>query len=128
MIILKNEREACGMRAAGGVASVVLREVCASIAPGMSTRDIDNYAAARIKNYGGKSAFLGYRKYPCYVCLSVNNEVVHGLAGDRRVQFGDIISIDVGVSYEGFIGDNARTIAVGGCDEALGGQAPAVGE
>ncbi|MDA1273282.1 MAG: type I methionyl aminopeptidase [Verrucomicrobia bacterium] len=116
MIILKNEREACGMRAAGGVASVVLREVCAAIAPGMSTRDIDNYAAARIKNYGGKSAFLGYRKYPCHVCLSVNNEVVHGLAGDRRVQFGDIISIDVGVSYEGFIGDNARTIAVGGCD------------
>lgn len=104
------------MRAAGGVASVVLREVCAAIAPGMSTRDIDNYAAARIKNYGGKSAFLGYRKYPCHVCLSVNNEVVHGLAGDRRVQFGDIISIDVGVSYEGFIGDNARTIAVGGCD------------
>lgn len=116
MIILKNEREADGMRAAGGVASIVLREVCEWINPGMSTKEIDGYAATRIESYGGKSAFLGYRKYPCNVCLSVNNEVVHGLAGDRRVQFGDIVSIDVGVSYEGFIGDNARTIAVGGCD------------
>lgn len=116
MIILKNEREAFGMRAAGGVASSVLRDVCDWITPGLSTKEIDAYAADRIKSYGGKSAFLGYRKYPCYVCLSVNNEVVHGLAGDRRIQFGDIVSIDVGVSYDGFIGDNARTIAVGGCD------------
>ena len=116
MIILKNEREAFGMRAAGGVASSVLRDVCDWINPGMSTKEIDGYAADRIKSYGGKSAFLGYRKYPCNVCLSVNNEVVHGLAGDRRIQFGDIVSIDVGVSYDGFIGDNARTIAVGGCD------------
>ena len=104
------------MRAAGGVASSVLRDVCDWITPGLSTKEIDAYAADRIKSYGGKSAFLGYRKYPCYVCLSVNNEVVHGLAGDRRIQFGDIVSIDVGVSYDGFIGDNARTIAVGGCD------------
>lgn len=116
MIILKNERDIEGMRAAGGVASIVLQEVCAWVAPGMTTREIDAYAASRIKHYGARSAFLGYRKYPCHVCLSVNEQVVHGLASDRRLQFGDIVSIDVGVVYEGFIGDNARTIPVGGCD------------
>lgn len=104
------------MRAAGGVAGAVLDEICAWITPGVTTKEIDNFAAARIKSYGGKSAFLGYRKYPCHTCLSVNDQVVHGLAGDRRVHFGDIVSIDVGVVYEGYIGDTARTVAVGGCD------------
>jgi methionyl aminopeptidase len=115
MIILKNERDIEAMRAAGSVASMVLQEVGAWIAPGMTTREIDQYAAARIKHYGARSAFLGYRKYPCYVCLSVNDQVVHGLASDRRVQFGDIVSIDVGVNYDGYIGDTAKTVAVGGC-------------
>jgi methionyl aminopeptidase len=115
MIILKNERDIEAMRAAGGVASIVLQEVCSWIAPGMTTREIDAYAASRMKEYGARSAFLGYRKYPCHVCLSVNDQVVHGLAGDRRVQFGDIVSIDVGVYYDSYIGDTARTVAVGGC-------------
>jgi methionyl aminopeptidase len=75
-----------------------------------------NTRPTRIKHYGARSAFLGYRKYPCHVCISVNEQVVHGLAGDRRVQFGDIVSLDVGVVYNGFIGDNARTVPVGGCD------------
>jgi methionyl aminopeptidase len=118
MIILKNERDIEAMRAAGSVAAAVLEEVCAWIAPGVTTREIDNYAAGRIKSYGAKSAFLGYRKYPCHICLSVNEQVVHGLASDRRVQFGDIISIDVGVVFNGYIGDNARTVAVGGCSVA----------
>lgn len=115
MIILKNERDVEAMRAAGAVAAVVLQDVCAWITPGLSTREIDAFAAARMKEYGARSAFLGYRKYPCHVCLSVNEQVVHGLASDRRVQFGDIVSIDVGVFYEGYIGDTARTVAVGGC-------------
>jgi methionyl aminopeptidase len=115
MIILKNERDIEAMRAAGVVAAVVLQDVCSWITPGVSTKEIDLYAAAQIKSYGGRSAFLGYRKYPCHVCLSVNDQVVHGLAGERRVQFGDIVSIDVGVCYEGYIGDTARTVAVGGC-------------
>lgn len=115
MIILKNERDIEAMRAAGAVASLVLNEVCSWISPGMTTREIDAYAASRIKQYGARSAFLGYKKYPCTVCLSVNDQVVHGLASDRRVQFGDIVSIDVGVIYEGYIGDTARTVAVGGC-------------
>lgn len=116
MIILKNERDIEAMREAGAVASAVIQEMCAWINPGITTREIDNHAASLIKGYGAKSAFLGYRKYPCHVCLSVNEQVVHGLASDRRVQFGDIVSIDVGVLYDGYIGDTARTMAVGGCD------------
>jgi methionyl aminopeptidase len=115
MIILKNDRDIEAMRAAGAVASVVLNEVCAWVTPGITTKEVDLYAAARMKEYGAKSAFLGYRDYPCHVCLSVNEQVVHGLASERRLQFGDIVSIDVGVCYEGYIGDTARTVAVGGC-------------
>lgn len=116
MIIIKNERELGLMRAAGAVAGSVLDDVAAFIAPGVSTKEIDEFAAARIRHYGARSAFLGYRKYPCNICISVNEQVVHGLAGQRRVQFGDIISLDVGVMFQGFIGDTARTVAVGGCD------------
>jgi len=116
MIILKNERDVDAMRVAGTVAGTVLDEVAAFIVPGVTTREIDLFAASRLKQHGGKSAFLGYRKYPAHVCISVNDEVVHGLATDRRVQFGDIVSLDVGVVYHGYIGDTARTVAVGGCD------------
>jgi methionyl aminopeptidase len=68
-----------------------------------------------MKQYGAKSAFLGYRKFPCHLCISVNEQIVHGLAGPRVLSFGDIVSLDVGVVYNGFIGDTARTVAVGGC-------------
>jgi methionyl aminopeptidase len=116
MIILKNEREIEAMRAAGMVAMRVLDEVSAWIVPGRTTKEIEQFAAQCIKKQGAKSAFLGYRKYPCHVCISVNDEVVHGLARNRGVQFGDIVSLDVGVVLNGFIGDTARTVAVGGCD------------
>jgi methionyl aminopeptidase len=115
MIILKSERDLEAMRPACVVAQKVLNEVSEAIQPGMTTREIDQFAADRIKHYGAKSAFLGYRKYPCYICISVNEQIVHGLAGDRRVEFGDIVSLDVGVIYNGFIGDTARTVPVGGC-------------
>ncbi len=98
------------------LAQVVLDEVSAYVEPGLTTRQLDDFAAGRIANYGAKSAFLGYRNYPCHVCLSVNEQVVHGLATDVRLEFGDIISLDVGVFYNGFIGDTARTVAVGGCN------------
>ena len=115
MIILKSERDLEAMRPACVVARNVLDEVCDFIQPGRTTREIDQYAAARIKAYGAKSAFLGYRKFPCHLCISVNDQIVHGLASERRVDFGDIISLDVGVFFNGYIGDNARTVAVGGC-------------
>ena len=103
------------MRPACVVAGTVLEEIAAFIKPGVTTRQIDNFAAERIKAHGARSAFLGYRKYPCHTCLSVNEEVVHGLATERELKFGDIVSVDVGVSYKGFIGDTARTVSVGGC-------------
>lgn len=115
MIILKNEREQDAMRAAGAVAATVLHEVAGFVAPGITTRDLDRFASERIRAHGAKSAFLGYKKYPCHLCISVNEEVVHGLACNRRLEFGDIVSLDVGVYYRGFIGDNACTVPVGGC-------------
>ncbi len=115
MIVLKNEREQKAMRAAGAVAAAVLAEVAAFIRPGVTTAEVDRFAAECIRRHGARSAFLGYKKYPCHVCISVNEEVVHGLAGPRRLVFGDIVSLDVGVVYRGFIGDTARTVPVGGC-------------
>src|SRR3954452_6265796 len=116
MIVLKNDRDLEAMRPACAIARVVLDEIADYISPGVSTREVDRFAASRMKHYGAKSAFLGYRKYPGNVCISVNEQVVHGLPNERRVQFGDIISLDVGVIYHGYIGDTARTVAVGGCN------------
>jgi methionyl aminopeptidase len=116
--MIKSERDLQAMRPACAVASAVLAEVAAFIRPGVTTKQIDDFAGEAIKKRGAKSAFLGYRKYPCHVCISVNEEVVHGLARERRVEFGDIVSLDVGVRYNGFIGDNARTVPVGGCGVA----------
>lgn len=123
MIIIKSERDLEAMRPACTVASTVLEEVCSFIQPGVTTLEVDNYAASRIKHYGAKSAFLGYkhpghdhtRKFPSNICISVNEQVVHGLASPRQLQFGDIVSLDIGVYYNKFVGDTARTVAVGGC-------------
>ncbi|MCG8366338.1 MAG: type I methionyl aminopeptidase, partial [Pseudanabaenales cyanobacterium] len=116
MIVLKTERDLEAMRPACRIARRILDEVCEWVSPGVTTGEIDDFAEERVRAHGATSAFLGYRKYPCNICISVNDEVVHGLAGRRRVEFGDIVSLDVGVRHNGFVGDNARTIAVGGCD------------
>lgn len=116
MIILKNERDQKAMREAGAIAALVLDEVARFATPGVTTLELDQFAASRIRHQGARSAFLGYRKYPCHLCISVNEEVVHGIAGHRRLQFGDVVSLDVGVFYHGFVGDTARTVPVGGCD------------
>jgi methionyl aminopeptidase len=119
VFVKKTERDLEAMRPACAVASQVLNEVCAFIQPGVTTLQVDEYAAERIKHYGGRSAFLGYRsgnrKFPRHACISVNDEVVHGMGSDRVLRFGDIVSLDIGVVYRGFIGDNARTVPVGGC-------------
>lgn len=114
-IKIKSEDELKLMRSSCAVAAEVLEEIGAFIKPGITTQQVDDFAAEQIKARGAKSAFLGYRKYPRYVCISVNEEVVHGIGGDRELRFGDIVSLDVGVTHKGFIGDNARTFAVGGC-------------
>lgn len=123
MIILKSERDLEAMRPACAVASAVLEDVCAFIQPGVTTQEVDDFAAGRIKHYGAKSAFLGYRHpgnqsnrtFPCNICISVNEQVVHGLAGARQLQFGDIVSLDIGVFCNKYVGDTAKTVAVGGC-------------
>src|SRR3954471_24929794 len=115
MIILKSERDLEAMRPACAVAGAVLNDVASFIQPGVTTNDVDEFAASRMKHYGARSAFFGYRKYPCQICISVNEQVVHGLASPRILRFGDIVSLDVGVMHNGFVGDTAKTVAVGGC-------------
>lgn len=113
MGLVKNSSELERMRAAGKVTAQVCKQVADYICPGMPTAEIDRFAVGLIKNYGAKSAFLGYRGYPGSICVSINEEVVHGIPGPRRVQLGDIVSIDVGVVLDSFYGDMARTIMIG---------------
>jgi len=116
MIVIKTSEDLKDMRPACNVAATVLDEVSSFIRPGVTTREIDLFAAERMQHHGARSAFLGYRRFPCHTCISVNEQVVHGLAGDRRLQFGDLVSVDVGVVFHGFIGDTARTVPAGGCN------------
>lgn len=121
-IILKNSEELDGMRAAGKVAANIRIRLAKEIAPGISTRELDLFARDLIDQAGARSAFINYAgprgvpPYPGYTCISVNDEVVHGIPGDRKIRLGDIVSIDVGVVYKGFIGDNAMTVPVGVTD------------
>lgn len=116
MIALKSPEELVRMRLSCQAAAEVLAEVAKLVVPGRKTRELDEAAGEFIRKCGGKSAFLGYRGYKGQICVSVNEEVVHGLASERRVQYGDIVSLDVGVMLDGFIGDNATTVAVGMID------------
>jgi methionyl aminopeptidase len=113
VIPIKSPRELERMRAACAAAAQVLASVAALVQPGRTTAELDAVAGDLIASLGGKSAFLGYRGYPGQVCVSVNEEVVHGIPGSRRIQYGDIVSIDVGIVLDGYIGDNATTVAVG---------------
>ena len=116
MIVLKSPDEVARMRVSGRIAARVRDKLAQSISPGTTTGDLDAFAAELIKGFGAESAFLGYRGFPGHVCLSVNEEVVHGIPGKRRVGLGDIGSVDVGVRYGGYIGDTATTVMVGVCD------------
>ena len=86
------------------------------MAPGLTTGDLDAYAAELIHELGGESAFLGYRGFPGHICSSVNDEIVHGIPGERVIEIGDVVSLDFGVRYNGFIGDTAVTAMVGVTD------------
>ena len=104
------------MRVACQTAAEILRTVAATVQPGRTTAELNDAAGELIKKAGGKSPFLGYKGYPGHICVSVNEEVVHGIPGSRRVQYGDIVSLDVGIILDGFVGDNATTVAVGVVD------------
>ncbi len=101
------------MRLAGQAAAKVLDHLASLVEPGRTTGEIDRAAGVMISKLGGKSAFLGYRRFPAQTCISINEEVVHGIGGPRRLAYGDIVSIDVGVVLNGWIGDTARTVSCG---------------
>jgi methionyl aminopeptidase len=112
-IPIKSPKEIDRMRESGRVAASILQQLATAIAPGVTTKEIDNLAADLMQQNDCKSAFLNYRGFSGQICISVNEEVVHGIGGPRRIQPGDIVKIDVGIIKAGFIGDNATTVACG---------------
>jgi methionyl aminopeptidase len=118
-IPIKSDREIEKMRTACRAASEILDKVSSLVRPGISTREVDQAAADFMAEAGCKSAFLGYRGFPGNVCISVNEEVVHGIGGSRRVQYGDIVKLDIGVIKDGWVGDTATTVPVGFVDEKI---------
>ena len=115
MISLKSERELDLMRKAGKIVAQILDEMIAMTKPGVTTGDLDRLAEARTKELGALPAFKGYHGFPATVCISVNDEVVHGIPSPKRVlKDGDIVGLDFGVIYQGWFGDSARTVPVGG--------------
>lgn len=113
-VVVHTEKEIVGIRVAAKAAAWVREALCRAVRPGMTTQEVDDLAAAFIRQTGGTSAFLGYRGFPGQVCISLNDEVVHGIGRPGRViEVGDLLSIDVGVRADGYVGDTATTLCVG---------------
>jgi len=100
------------MRQAGMVAGLALKSAVRAVAPGVSTRELDKTAEQSIRKSGGIPTFIGYRGYPATICVSVNEEVVHGIPGTRRLKPGDVVGIDIAATVDGFVGDTAVTVIV----------------
>ena len=113
MIVLKSKREIDLLREAGRIARVALDAAVAMAKPGVTTAEIDREVERVIKSLGAVPEFKGYHGYPASSCISVNDEVVHGIPGGRRLEAGDIVGIDVGARFKGFVGDNAATVPIG---------------
>lgn len=115
MINCKSHAELDKMRRSGQTVRQVLDVVKAKVAPGVSTMDLEHVAENKIRELGAKPAFKGYYDYPCVLCTSVNEEIIHGIPSAKRVlKAGDIVSIDCGVVLDGYYGDSAITVPVGG--------------
>ncbi|MCK5843694.1 MAG: type I methionyl aminopeptidase [Victivallales bacterium] len=113
--VVNSDSAVSGIRLAARAAAEVREKLPGMIRPGMTTKHVDELAAMLIATTGGKSAFLGYKGYPGQICISVNDEVVHGIGSSlRSVTTGDVLSLDIGVELNGFVGDNATTMVVGG--------------
>jgi methionyl aminopeptidase len=121
MIPIKSPKEIDKMRQACRTASEVLERVVDLVRPGISTKEVDQAAADLMAEAGVQSAFLGYRLghrvFPGNICISLNDEIVHGIGSQRRIQYGDIVKLDIGVIQDGWVGDTAFTVAVGMIDE-----------
>src|SRR5215831_6372413 len=113
-IVCKSAREIEKMRQSGRIVRQVLDHVLGMVAPGVTTMDLERAAEKKIKELEAKPAFKGYYDYPCVLCTSVNEEIVHGIPSEKRVlKEGDIVSIDCGAVLDGYYGDAAITVAVG---------------
>ena len=118
MIVLKTSRELSVMREACRISAGALQLVGKSVEPGISTWELDKIAEKYILSQGAKPNFKGYSGYPATACISINNEVIHGIPSKKRIlKAGDIVSVDLGASIEGYNGDNAATFAVGDISE-----------
>src|SRR5436853_7490877 len=113
MIIGKSQKEIDKMRASGQLVGRVLQELRAMVVPGLTTLEVDRAAEKMIRDAGSYPTFKGYNGFPFSICASVNEQVVHGFPSSYELQEGDIFSIDVGVTLDGFVGDTAATIPVG---------------
>src|ERR1700756_2458119 len=119
MIPIKTRQEVEYMRAACRLASQILNEISSMLSPGMTTKEVDSAAARLMADAGCRSAFLGYKKVPGNICISLNDEVVHGIGSHRRIQYGDIVKLDIGVILNGFVGDTAATVPIGEVPEEV---------
>ena len=117
-IRIKTQSELAVLREAGKILAEIVAEVPCSLKSGITTKEVDIRAEGLIRGKGVIPAFKGYRGFPACVCVSVNDEVVHGIPGNRVLQEGEILSIDVGVEKKGYFGDAALTVAVGNISEA----------
>jgi methionyl aminopeptidase len=116
MIVIKSDEDLDRMRVSCGLAGRVRDEVASRAAPGVTTAELGEYADELVRKAGGTSAFFGYRGFPGQICVSTNDEVVHGIPSSRRIEMGDIVSLDFGVLIDGFYGDTATTVMVGVTD------------
>jgi len=112
-IIIKSDREIAVMRQAGRIVATILGILSKQVRPGMKTKELDIIAGGESARLGVKPSFKGYRGFPANLCVSVNDEVVHGIPGERVLNEGDIVSLDFGAIFDGFQGDAAVTVAVG---------------
>jgi len=112
-IIIKSAEEIVAMRQAGRIVATVLDLLIKQVKPGMKTEELDIIAAREVEKLGAKPSFKGYHGFPATLCVSVNDEIVHGIPGKRVLHEGDIVSLDFGAIYNGFQGDAAVTVGVG---------------
>ena len=119
MIICKSVAEIEKLRRSGRLVREILEETRGKAKPGVTTMDLEKFVEQRLADVGAKPAFKGYRGYPCCLCTSVNEQIVHGIPSNRRLNEGDIVSLDLGVIIDGYYGDAAMTVPVGMISESL---------
>ena len=112
-MVIKSSEEVAIMREAGKVVAAILQRLKAEVKPGIRTQQLDTVIIDELKNKSAKASFKGYRGFPANLCVSVNDEIVHGIPGERMLKEGDIVSLDFGAYSNGFHGDAAITVGVG---------------